>query len=246
MLTTIATLATGLSLAASSVLFYSGPPAQNAISPITSSSQQELSSSFIDGSGSFESNAESLINNTTRGSDQETKNFLANIKERDIKSESGLELDTESAFVLNTEEGYSMLRVPFKGVDGILKESGVSYYFDSTENLVSTGEIVLTEKSPTSGTVELWQDGSKQVDQLVEDPQQNQSNNGVATVGFNWDTFNSCLSNAGIASWAIAAIGVACGAACAATAGLGCVVCATSTAGITGTTIGGCAGQAMA
>lgn len=246
MLTTITTFATGLSLAASSVLFSSGPPAQSEISTTTSSSQQELASSFVEGSGSFESNAESLLKNTTKGSSQETENLLADIKEKGINSDSGLQLDAENAFVLKTEEGYSMLRVPFKGADGVLKESGASYYFDSDENLVSTGEIVLTEKSSTSGTVQLWQDGTKQVDQLVEDPQQSQSSNGVATVGFNWDTFNSCLSDAGIASWAIAAIGVACGAACAATAGLGCVVCATSTAGITSTTIGGCAGQAMA
>lgn len=232
-------------MVASSIFFAPSAPSDGATPEDTSS--KTVSASFMDDSGSFESKAESLANNTTRGTKEDVAKLVGEIGSTDIKSKSGLDLDVSKAFVLNTEDGNSMLRVPFASGQNVLQESGVSYFFDSDSKFLESGEIVLTPQTQTSGKVQLWQGQSKVLDRVVEDPNQSKSSGtGTARVGFNWDTFNSCLSNAGIASWAIAAIGVACGAACAATVGVGCVVCATSTAGITGSTIGTCAGQAMA
>lgn len=245
MFPSLTSILTGASLVASSMFFAPSAPAGS--SAPEDSSAKTVSASFMNESGSFESKAESLANNTTRGTKEDVDKLVGKLQAENIKSKSGLKLDLNKAFVLNTDDGNAMLRVPFAGGQNVLEESGVSYFFDAKSNFLESGEIVLTPQNKTSGKVQLWQGQSKVLDRVVEDPNQSKAaGTGTARVGFNWDTFNSCLSNAGIASWAIAAIGVACGAACAATVGVGCVVCATSTAGITGSTIGTCAGQAMA
>lgn len=56
--------------------------------------------------------------------------------------------------------------------------------------------------------------------------------------------FNTCLSNAGVAAWLVTAITIACAIACVGTAGLGCTICITAAAGVTGGTIGYCIGIA--
>ncbi|WP_146552498.1 hypothetical protein [Rummeliibacillus sp. SL167] len=45
-----------------------------------------------------------------------------------------------------------------------------------------------------------------------------------ASAGF-WSEFNDCLASKGIAAWAITALSVACGFACASTAGVACIPC---------------------
>lgn len=59
------------------------------------------------------------------------------------------------------------------------------------------------------------------------------------------DKWGNLLINAGIAQWAVTAVGVACALLCAGTAGLGCVACVVATAGVIGTTAGTCVAQAM-
>lgn len=60
-------------------------------------------------------------------------------------------------------------------------------------------------------------------------------------LGINWGGLNDCLSNAGIASRAIAALSIVCGAACAVTLGAGCIACLAAASSATIGTIGFCA-----
>lgn len=222
-----------------------GQPAISAEPVAPAPAATTLAGSFIDTNGpaDLETKIRSLSENTNAGSETRTAELVGIA--RGITADSKLPLAHEAAFTLETEAGYTMLRIPFEASADVLPESGVSVYFDNNSKIISVGEIVLTEVTEDSGTVQFWQDGVKTTDRLITEPRPVVSGTTAQAAGFNWGTFNDCLASAGIASWAITAIGIACGAACAVTAGIGCIVCATATAGIAGTTIGNCAGKAM-
>lgn len=215
-----------------------------------------VAESFIDESAyKVEEKITSFEENTFDGKESDKLNLIHKIHKSEYEINSGISLNFLDAQILETNDGYKMLRIPFEDTNSILDISGVSFYFDESGNLLSYGEVLFKEKTPTSGSITFWQDGKYIIHKEVAQPSSGKSNTQLAsynqnknlmqTAGFNWKTFNDCLSQQGIASWAIAAIGVACGAACAATAGIGCIICATSVAGITGGTIGHCAGKAM-
>ena len=83
--------------------------------------------------------------------------------------------------------------------------------------------------SSTSGRVQVWLDGALRLNQVVVDD----SPPGSATVqalatykkGDWWGNLNTCLNNAGIPAWIVGGLSIACGVACAITAGVGCGVC---------------------
>jgi hypothetical protein len=64
----------------------------------------------------------------------------------------------------------------------------------------------------------------------------------VLAAGF-WSCFNSCLASMGIAAWAIAALGFACGTVCVGTAGTGCLLCLKAAQVITTGTVTYCFGM---
>lgn len=184
------------------------------------------------------------LSNYTKGSPQETNKLRKKAISKNISTNSGYKLDYSRAYSLNTSNT-KMLRVPFAKSADVLDQSGVSVFYNKSGNIESVGEFVLTPKTSHSGTVQLWNNNHKVVDRQVQAPK-HMTNSTIHPNGFSWSKFNSCLASKGVAAWAITAISVACGAACAATAGAGCIVCAVAAAGISGTTIGTCAAAAMA
>lgn len=110
---------------------------------------------------------------------------------------------------------------------------------------VSTFQISLQEIDQSSGTLTTYQDGKLQIDhQKVEATPSTEQPTPGTPKGLHWGEFNRCLSNAGIASWAITALSIACGVACAATAGTGCFACLVAASGATGGVVGFCARSA--
>ncbi len=203
-------------------------------------------SSPVSSNGSVEGKINEFQENTTPVSQAQLEALVSTAAVGRIKTGSGEALAPEHAFASKTDQGYVMLRIPFQARPNLLAESGYSVFFDASGRVVASGEIVLNQITEYSGRITMWQDGGKLVDTVVEDPSRPQQvEPGQTQAAFSWDKLNSCLANAGIAAWAITAIGVACGAACVATVGIGCIICATAVSGIAGTTIGTCVGQAM-
>ncbi len=200
----------------------------------------------VSSNGSVETKVSEFQGNTALVSEANLEALITTAAVENIKTGSGEILAPEQAFASKTDQGYVILRIPFEAKPNLLEESGYSVFFDTSGKVVASGEIVLNQITEYSGRITMWQDGAKLVDTVVEDPNRPQQlEPGQAQTSFSWNRLNSCLANAGIAAWAITAIGVACGAACAATAGIGCIICATAVSGIAGGTIGTCVGKAM-
>lgn len=159
-------------------------------------------------------------------------------------TESGQPLDVEASYGMETQNGSYILHVPFQSSSALLDISGYTVMFNPDRTVAGRGEVVYEERSENSGRVALWQDGALITDQVITAPASDVSGSNTEAA-FNWDKLNKCLLNAGIAQWAVTAVGVACALLCAGTAGLGCVACVVATAGVIGTTAGTCVAQAM-
>lgn len=159
-------------------------------------------------------------------------------------TQSGLKLDTSKAFTRETENGSLILRIPYVNTLNLLDISGYTVMFNPDESIASRAEVVYQAQSEHSGRVALWQDGQQKIDQVVSDDAQ-PAQVGSAQPAFNWDTLNQCLTSAGIAQWALVAIGIACGVICGATVGIGCAACVAAAGGVIGSTAGECVAKAM-
>ena len=128
-------------------------------------------------------------------------------------------------------------------IDGASNGSMFGVFLTPENTLKSTYQITLEEESPNSGWVTSYADGEQELHEYVVSQDTSATDDQISPMGMDWGGLNDCLSNAGIASWAIAALSVVCGAACAATLGAGCMACLVAASGATGGTIGYCAGQ---
>lgn len=159
-------------------------------------------------------------------------------------TQSGLALDMSSAFTRETDNGSLILRIPYVPTVNLLDISGYTVMFNPDGSIASRAEVVYQAQTAHSGRVALWQDGQLKLDQVVSDGAE-PATAGTAHSAFNWDTLNKCLTSAGIAQWALIAIGVACGVICGATLGIGCAACVAAAGGIIGSTAGECVAKAM-
>lgn len=160
------------------------------------------------------------------------------------QTQSGQRLDLASAQAQETENGSYILRIPFAAAPNVLTISGYTVMFTPDRTVAARGEVLYQQQTEHSGRVALWQDGEQLTDQVVSDHAA-QPGSDTAQRAFSWDRLNKCLLNAGIAQWAITAIGVGCALLCAGTLGTGCVACVIATGGVIGTTAGTCVGQAL-
>lgn len=183
--------------------------------------------------------------NTTPSSPSTTQRLLeeAEINARTV-THSGLDLDIDQAFTRGTENGSLILRIPYVATADLLDISGYTVMFNPDGTIASRAEVVYQAQTEHSGRVALWQDGQLTLDQVVSDGTAAAAA-GTAQPAFNWDTLNKCLTRAGIAQWALVAIGIACGVICGATLGIGCAACVAAAGGIIGSTAGECVAKAM-
>lgn len=183
--------------------------------------------------------------NTKPASPSTTEGLLeeAAIDARTV-TQSGMELDTAQAYTRETDNGSLILRVPYVATLNLLDISGYTVMFNPNGSIASRAEVVYQAQTEHSGRVTLWQDGQLKLDQVVSDGAE-PTTAGAAQSAFNWDTLNKCLTSAGIAQWALVAIGIACGVICGATLGIGCAACVAAAGGIIGSTAGECVAKAM-
>ncbi|WP_431806432.1 hypothetical protein [Microbacterium paraoxydans] len=225
-----------------------GPGAAAAPYPTSATSQTQTASFESPIASSTANVGDKLVEyaqNTEPASPSTTKRLLkdAGIKARTV-TQSGLELDTSQAFTRETENGSRILRVPYVATLNLLDISGYTVMFNPDGSIASRAEVVYQAQTEHSGRVTLWQDGQLKLDQVVSDGAE-PATTGTAQTAFNWDTLNKCLTSAGIAQWALVAIGVACGVICGATLGIGCAACVAAAGGIIGSTAGECVAKAM-
>ncbi|SMB78875.1 hypothetical protein SAMN05660745_02077 [Corynebacterium glucuronolyticum] len=134
---------------------------------------------------------------------------------------------------------------------------GVIAVFNASGALTETHQMNLFQDSPNSGHAELYSNGIhvKTIfasdsrltpdDALTIVKQTGETSHALYGTHFSMDTFKDCLSSAGIASWVINAIAVACTTACVVSLGAGCAACAIGTGLITGGVVGTCVGKAL-
>lgn len=123
---------------------------------------------------------------------------------------------------------------------GVVEPSGISLLFDKTTRQPVQSVETIFLQGAGGGTVTTWIDGTKVLDRFVADQVPSEKN---VTVG--WNEFAACLNGAGVASWVITAITIACSAICLGSAGTGCVPCLVAAGGITGGVFYSCAAQGL-
>lgn len=152
------------------------------------------------------------------------------------KVDSGLKPNYGAVNAWHLPDGNTYVSVPLEG-EGV--------WFAAVGALISPAGTLLerTEISVRgnrqSGYLKSWSNGLLVIDTALTNPVGR-----VSRAGFNWSKFNNCLTSAGIPAWAITAISIACTAACAGTAGVGCIVCASAAAAVAGGTISYCMDKA--
>lgn len=97
------------------------------------------------------------------------------------------------------------------------------------------------EVSPDSGNVRTWVNGALVTDRTVGQPAADAEEFGALyKKGDWWGNFLECMNGAGVSSWLVSAISVACSTICIITAGAGCVACLAAAAAGTGGAVGAC------
>ncbi|WP_349864769.1 hypothetical protein [Leifsonia sp. WHRI 6310E] len=161
-------------------------------------------------------------------------------KARSLEAEQGgLRVDYSRASAWQVDRSTRVVRIPAADGQPVLNESSLSVVFDESDAVVGTSEMIFTPVSEVSGRVQSWVDGALRLDQTVDAPGID-ADAAFASRAYQkgdwWGNFNQCLSNAGIASWVIAGIALACSAICVVTVGAGCVAClGAASAGFSGT-----------
>ncbi|MDN5668046.1 MAG: hypothetical protein L0G87_06580 [Renibacterium salmoninarum] len=159
---------------------------------------------------------------------------------------SGLKQDFSQAKIFDMGENVVVGRVQLNG-SNLAALSSVMYRINADGKVV-TSESAAGLLSEAQMRLAVWDGGELTRDNLVtKDNATGQSqitNASIQTVGMDWGKLNSCLNSLGI-NWAIlAGLGIICGAACAVTAGAGCLICLSGASGFWGGSIGVCVQQA--
>lgn len=144
-----------------------------------------------------------------RGSDQ--SRVLEAAKASGYKLRSGFTPDFSTAHVYKLGDGKVIASVQLKGTNAP-EMSRVSY-------LYAGGKLVVIETASqmlnaNNVSLKMWTDGQLLKNVVITRPGSAASDVSVQNVGLNWSRLNSCLSNAGVVWWVLAALSVLCGVAC--------------------------------
>lgn len=174
------------------------------------------------------------------------KRVTADIGDKKIAThlKAGSYLVTEHATVYKFYKGTIQASLPISDQE---RGASLNAVYDSSGKLVEALEMQLTHDDKT-GHAQVWRNGALTADKIInaadlpkdliaEKPQ-------ISALGFSWGKLNSCLSGAGISSWALALIGTACAAACVGAAGAACVPRITAAGGVGAGTVWFCIGKA--
>lgn len=129
----------------------------------------------------------------------------------------------------------NVLKVPVREDKDSHESSNISVFFDKNNKITNYTEFYLTRTAQNTFDIKYMVDGAVQMEQVTDvefthGPEETNSDQ-ISTFGFSVNKFAKCM-NIPLVLAGIVATG--CGAACAVTAGAGCVVCAGIVAGFTG------------
>lgn len=192
--------------------------------------------------GQFAGNVDK-INNYPNLKGEELSTALAiavDAANKNVVLKTGQSLADKPHVVKRLDDGSALVSIR---INGAANGSVIGVILTPENSVKSTYQITLEEVSPDSGWITTYANGEQQVYQFVVSKKAEIPKGQISPLGMDWGGLNRCLSNAGIASWAIAALSVVCGAACAVTLGVGCVACLVAASGATGGTIGFCTGK---
>lgn len=160
--------------------------------------------------------ARSFKENAVEVSEQEKQTFIAQLN-TDLQNKvvkpnlnSNIELDFENLMIsgyLNGESKEYVISVPYIG--DIEKGSLITIVYNESGNLVRTMEYQFKDLNEKYGQVKTWNDGNLSINQKID---KTQYDSGIGTMS--WSCMNDCLASMGIANWVLAAIAIACAAAC--------------------------------
>lgn len=156
-----------------------------------------------------------------------------------VVPQGGLKVDFTGAKAWRVNDTTRMVRIPAADGQGVTDQSSLSVMLSNDGLMIGSSQWIFTPASADSGRVQVWLNGGVVLDQIVTSHGQ-PTNPTIGTKanmkGDWWGDFNKCLSNAGVAAWAIAGISIACAAVCVVTAGFGCLAClGAASAGFSGT-----------
>jgi hypothetical protein len=152
------------------------------------------------------------------------------------------------AEVIQSKSGGLAVRVPAGTAEG--DESAVAFVLNRSR----ISNVVEQKFSPVSTTalrLQLYVDGRLRADKVADAATHVVSDYAAwepsqpSTMSIDWGKLNSCLASAGIPWATIALLSVACGIACAATAGFACAICLVGAGAGTLTTIQYCLREAV-
>lgn len=164
---------------------------------------------------------------------------LAQIADLPSSTKDGHQVALDEAQAWRLADGSWFVSAPASGDDVYM--GTVSATLTPEKKVVQSGEAIFTGNIE-SGYATIWVDGNKVVDGEFSSPAEDDP---IMTPMFSWGKLNDCLASAGIPAWVIAALSTACGVACGATAGGGCVACMVGLGLVGGATIGYCMEEAQ-
>ncbi len=163
-----------------------------------------------------------------------------------LETESGLALESAGAEGWKIDRNTLLVRVPIAEGQGVIAPSAVTLFLTKNGRVTSVVESTFTPTSETTGLVQAWVNGSQQVNQNVGEPiASSASSTGITPMaafgsGAWWQALNTCLANQGVPAWIVTGLSIICAAACAVTAGVGCVLCIAAAAGFSSGVVYAC------
>lgn len=150
---------------------------------------------------------------------EEEKQFYVGQLNQDLEGKilaphisSAIKLDLENLIVsgyLNGETKEYVISVPFTN-DELEKGSLFTVVYDGNGDVLNTHEYQFSNIDSKFGLAQYWKNGELTLDQKMF--KKKYEDGGVST--YSWSCMNKCLADMGVANWILAAIAVACGAAC--------------------------------
>jgi hypothetical protein len=163
---------------------------------------------------------------------------------------SGARLAANEAMVYSGPDATSAAVIPLVGA-GLIAPSALIVQFGAKSTMTTT-ERQFRPLSGDSGRTSVWLNGALKADKVV-------TNGGQITVPAEsvpaetppvqiqssfWSRFVDCLNSAGVPSWLITGISIACAAICLLSAGTACPLCIIGASGVFIATINACIAQA--
>lgn len=105
--------------------------------------------------------------------------------------------------------------------------------------VIDSNEMIIKQKDTMTGNITIYKNGNISLNQDIEIKEDEISTFGALKT---WNKFTNCLTNHGVATWAINALEVACGITCIASAGTLCVACIIGSASFFSGKVGYCIG----